>query len=225
MNVYVKKKTVINCVKLYYNKYIIVYMEETFTNLYEGCGWGNNNMKEYAGSSGGGSTVWFNENTYVPFLKKFIINNNIKNVVDLGCGDFVCGPLIYDNLNIKYTGYDAYKKVIDYNSNKMDPIKYKFLHLDFCNKKEDIIDGELCILKDVLQHWSLKNIYNFLDYLVYNKKFKYILITNCANQIEDNNDIVDGKWRELNSKYFPLKKYQPIVLYKYHTKEVSLIKV
>jgi len=216
---------VINCVKLYYNKYNIVYMEKTFTNLYEGCGWGNNNMKEYSGSSGGGSTIQFNGNTYVPFLRNFIINNNIKNVVDLGCGDFVCGNLIYDSLNIKYTGYDAYKKVVDYNSTRMDNSKYKFLHLDFCNKKEDIIDGELCILKDVLQHWSLKNIYNLLDYLVYNKKFKYILITNCSNQIEDNIDVGDGGWRQLNSRHFPLRKYQPIVLYKYHTKEVSLIKV
>ena len=76
-----------------------------------------------------------------------------------------------------------------------------------------------------LFHRSVKNIYTFLDFLVYNKKFKYILITNCANQTIDNTDINDGSWRELNSRHFPLRKYQPIVLYKYHTKEVSLIKV
>ena len=83
----------------------------------------------------------------------------------------------------------------------------------------------MCIIKDVLQHWSLKNIYKLLDFLVYTKRFKYILITNCCNQLVDNTDIPDGSWRELGSKYFPLKKYEPIVLYKYHTKEVCLIKV
>ena len=200
-------------------------MEETFTNLYETCGWGSNNMKEYSGSSGSGSTIWFNENTYVPFLRTFIINNGVKNIVDLGCGDFVCGHLLYKNLDVNYTGYDAYKKVVEYNTKKCDNSKFNFKHLDFCNKKEEIIAGDLCIIKDVLQHWSLKNIYKLLDFLVYTKRFKYILITNCCNQLVDNTDIPDGSWRELGSKYFPLKKYEPIVLYKYHTKEVSLIKV
>ena len=45
-------------------------------------------MSEYNGSSGGGSDLDYNKDTYVPFLKKFIVDNNIKNIVDLGCGDF-----------------------------------------------------------------------------------------------------------------------------------------
>jgi hypothetical protein len=36
----------------------------------------------------------------------------------------------------------------------------------FLNKKEDIIGGDLCILKDILCHWKLNNIYTLLDYLV-----------------------------------------------------------
>jgi len=35
--------------------------------------WGNNNNAEYNGSSGEGSAINYNENTYIPFLKKFII--------------------------------------------------------------------------------------------------------------------------------------------------------
>jgi len=71
---------------------------------------GNNNNTEYSGSSGDGSDIDYNKYNYVPMLKKFIISNNIKTVVDLGCGDFRCGKLIYDNLDILYHGYDAYKK-------------------------------------------------------------------------------------------------------------------
>jgi DNA repair protein RadD len=37
------------------------------------------------------------------------------------------------------------------------------------------MDGDLCILKDVLQHWSTENIVTLLDYLVSNKKFKYLV--------------------------------------------------
>jgi hypothetical protein len=54
-------------------------------------------------------------------------------------------------------------------------------------------------------HWSLDNIYNFLDYLVENKKFKYIVISNCCNQTENNTTISDGEWRQLSCNFLPLK--------------------
>jgi hypothetical protein len=200
-------------------------MEEVFTAVYERNEWGNNNNPHYNGSSGTGSTINYNKDSYVPFLKKFIIDNNIKNVVDLGCGDFICGKLIYDDLDILYTGYDAYKKVIDYNSKQHSLPKYSFINLDFCNNKENIINGEVCILKDVIQHWSLNNIYEFLDYLVESKKFKYILICNCCNQKQDNTDIKNGSFRELSCEYLPLKKYNAIKLYNYDSKQVSVIEV
>jgi hypothetical protein len=200
-------------------------MEEVFTNVYENKCWGDNNNIEYNGSSGEGSGINYNKDNYVPFLKNFIIYNNIKNIVDLGCGDFICGELIYSDLNILYTGYDTYKKIIDYNSKQYSLPKYSFIHLDFCNNKENIINGVLCILKDVIQHWSLDNIYTFLDYLVNHKKFKYILICNCCNQNCDNTDIPNGDCRPLSCDYLPLKKYNPRKLYNYHTKEISVIKL
>jgi hypothetical protein len=198
-------------------------MEQIFTNVYENKIWGDNQKNEYNGSSGGGSEIDYNENTYVPFLKKFIKDHNIQHIVDFGCGDFKCGKLIYDDLDIRYTGYDVYKKIIDYNSKQYSLPKYSFTHLDFCNNKESIMNGDMCILKDVIQHWSLDNIYHFLDYLVENKKFKYILICNCCHQNQDNTDISNGNFRPLSCHYFPLKKYNPIKLYNFHTKEFSVI--
>jgi hypothetical protein len=200
-------------------------MEQCFTDIYETGVWGSNNIAEYKGSSGGGSDIDYNKDNYVPFLKKFITDNNIKKIVDLGCGDFRCGKLIYDDLDIIYTGYDTYKKLIVYNSNQYSLPKYSFTHLDFCNNKESIMNGDLCILKDVIQHWSLDNIYNFLDYLVEYKKFKYILICNCSYQTQDNTDIQNGDHHQLSCEYLPLKKYNPIKLYNYHSKEVSLIQM
>lgn len=198
-------------------------MEQVFSNIYENRKWGSNNKPEYNGSSGEGSDVEYNKNTYVPFLKKFIVDNNIKTIVDLGCGDFRCGKLIYNDLDITYTGYDAYEKVIDYNSTLFSFPKYSFVHLDFCNNKEHILNGDLCILKDVIQHWSISDIYVFLDYLVEHKKFKYILICNCCNQGQDNTNIENGDFRPLSCDYLPLKKYNPTKLYSYNTKEVSVL--
>ena len=202
-----------------------IQMEQVFTDVYQKNIWGDNSNAEYDGSSGEGSNIDYNINNYIPFLKQWIINNNIKNIVDLGCGDFKCGKLIYDDIDVKYTGYDAYKKIINYHSTQYSLPKYSFIHLDFFNYKENIITGDLCILKDVIQHWSLDHIYNFLDYLVESKKFKYILICNCCHQKQDNTDIIDGNFRPLNCEYLPLKKYNPIKLYHYHSKQVSVIEV
>jgi SAM-dependent methyltransferase len=200
-------------------------MESVFTFIYENNVWGNDRNQIYKGSSGAGSEIFFNKETYVPFLKDFIQKNEIKSVVDLGCGNFKCGPLIYDDLDIQYTGYDAYNKVIETNSKTMNNEKYNFIHLDFCNEKEKINGADLCILKDVVQHWRLSNIYTFMDYLVSSKKFKYILLCNCSNQTQNDTDICDGQWRPLSCDYLPLKKYNPIKLYQFRTKEVSLIKI
>jgi hypothetical protein len=193
-------------------------MERVFTNIYENKVWGDNNNPEYNGSSGGGSDLDYNKDTYVPFLKKFIVDNNIKNIVDLGCGDFRCGKLIYDDLDIKYTGYDTYKKMIDYNLKQHSMPKYFFEHLNFFDNKEIIKNGDLCILKDVIQHWKMDEIYTFLDYLIENKNFKYILICNCCNQTKDNPDNEDRS-TPLSINFFPLKKYKPVKLYNFHTKE------
>jgi len=199
-------------------------MEQVFTYIYENNIWGNNLNSQYSGSSGDGSTIEFNKDTYVNFVQNFIKDYGIKSVVDLGCGDFRCGSLIYDELNVKYTGYDVYKKVVDFNTSKhSNNTKYNFIHLDFMNEKEQIIESDLCILKDVIQHWCLRDIYTFFDYITNTKKFKYILLCNCGHQKIDNTDIYNGNYRPLSCKFLPLKKYDPVKLYEYNGKEVSLI--
>lgn len=200
-------------------------METTFTKIYENKLWGDNNNYYYSGSSGQGSSIEYNINNYIPFLKKFIIENNVKTIVDLGCGDFRCGNLIYNDLNILYTGYDVYKKIIEFNLQNNSSIKYNFYHLDFYNNRENIIISDLCIIKDVLQHWTHDEIYTFLDYIIESKKFKFILLINCNYQNDDNININTGQFRALSCNYLPLKKYNPIKIFEYGTKEVLLISI
>ena len=54
-------------------------MESIFTNIYDTNEWGNNNNKDYNGSSGEGSDVSVNINTYVPFVKEFIEKNKDRD--------------------------------------------------------------------------------------------------------------------------------------------------
>ncbi len=194
--------------------------QQIFNNIYD-----NNVWIDRKGNSlsGPGSNLEYNIKTYIPFLKKFIKDNSIKTVVDLGCGDLFCGKHIYDDLNITYHGYDIYQSLIQTNSEKYKDSKYNFHYLNFYEDRDKIVSADLCIIKDVLQHWSLNEIYTFMDFLVNKKIFKFIIVCNCSYQKEDNTNIIAGSFRPLSSKFLPLKKYSPKILFTYHTKEVSLI--
>jgi len=202
-------------------------MYETFTNIYDGLVWGNNNNPEYNGSSGSGSSLNNNIHTYIPAIKHFIQANNISSIVDLGCGDFECGPHIYDELNVTYTGYDVYKPIIDYHNKKYDnESKYNFKCMDIFSNRRDIDNADLCILKDVLQHWNVTSIDTFLHDIIDMGKFRYILICNCCKQQRDNEDIEIGCCRPLSCDFNPLKKFNPVKLGYVNSgtvKEVSLI--
>ena len=196
---------------------------DIFTNIYENKIWGDNNNENYSGSSGTFSTIE-EQKDYISFIKSFIKENNISSVIDLGCGDFIIGDLIYGDLDINYYGYDTYKKLIDYHrNNHSNKDNYNFFHLDFCREKSEIINGDLCIIKDVLIHWSLNNIYTFLDYITKSNKYKFILICNDSGQIVDDVNIMDGQIRPLSSNFNPLKKYNPKAIFTYLDKEISLI--
>jgi len=192
-------------------------MEHIFTQIYEQSVWGPFE------SSGFGSSVEYNRE-YISFLQNFIRNNNINTVVDLGCGDFLCGPFIYNKLKlVKYTGYDVYKKHIDNNNDFWGNDIVQFIHLDFYKAVQDILAADLCIIKDVLQHWSNQKIYTFLDSLIATKKFKFILIINCSYQTIDEIDINDGEFRPLNANMYPLLKYNCQTIFSYNTKQINLI--
>jgi hypothetical protein len=214
--------------------------KDIFTKIYETQAWGKTTNKEYNGSSGAGSDALFNIKTYVPKVKAFIENNNIKSIADIGCGEFISGPDIYDNLEISYTGYDVYKNLINHlNKKYKNNKKYNFIQNDAILDVKNISKADLCILKDILQHWPTLRIVKFLDYVIKNKIFKYILICNSsieyhithdsiitidrAKDTKPAPDILLGDFRSLSCKILPLSKYPIKKLYNYKTKEVSLI--
>lgn len=197
-----------------------------FTDIYENKIWGDNGNPEYKGTSGTGSTLEFTTLHYIPFVRNFIRSNEIATIVDLGCGDFKCGEALYQDLDIEYIGVDAYEKVIQHHQKKygsMDPPRFQFHHLNFRIHISDLPEADLCIIKDVLQHWNILQIYMFLDELVQCGKFKYIMICNCCCQEKDNQDIAPGEWRGLTVDMYPLKKYNPTKVSCVERKEISII--
>ena len=51
---------------------------EIFTSIYENNIWGKNTCKDssYKGTSGDGSSLQYNINSYIPFIKQFIDNDH-----------------------------------------------------------------------------------------------------------------------------------------------------
>ena len=202
-----------------------------FTEIYENDVWGDNNNPNYKGSSGIGSAHFYNKYTYIPFMHQFLDEYNIKSVVDLGCGDFRIGPALYDDRDVTYTGYDAYDKLIEYHKARINnPQKYTFITSDFTKKSElvGLKPADLCILKDVLQHWPYRTIIKVMDYLVSCKKYKYILVVNCYKKDGEfdrsfKKDIKMGEWHPLSAYSYPLDRYKGVKLFNWDTKEISLI--
>jgi SAM-dependent methyltransferase len=188
-----------------------------FNTIYDNNLWQLNKDSRYS-LSGIGSDLDFNIE-YIPFLKNFILSNRIKSIIDLGCGDFHIGEYIYNDINnINYYGYDIYENIIKINKDKFNPNKYSFEFIDFLKYKDDIISGDLCIIKDVFQHWSNKSIISMMNYLISSKKYKYILV--CDDGQQKNDELIDYSlnfeyYRPLSANFYPLKKYNLQIIFKY----------
>lgn len=114
-------------------------------------------------------------NTLIPLLT----NNNIRNIVDLGCGDFwimrhVLGALAQKNYNFFYTGIDVVEDLIKHNAANFRHPNIRFICRDVTTDNEPLPDGEILIIRQVLQHLSNADIKKILSKT---GKFKFLFIT------------------------------------------------
>lgn len=171
-----------------------IYKDKAFVDQYE----------NPVSLSGPGSFPENNKN-YFLFLKEFLNKNNIKSVVDYGCGDFK----LYKDFpwnDIKYLGIDVSETAInianDYSNNNI-----KFL----CKETIDLPKADLLLVKDVFGHWLPDSSTN-IDIIKGVKKQKEIQLGDYSNLITDFLNINVSKFKyiiivdNLNGgieKYFP----------------------
>ena len=110
-------------------------------------------------------------------LIALLTNNNIRNIVDLGCGDFwimrhVLGTLSKTGYNFFYTGIDVVEDLINYNAARFRHPNIKFLCMDAA--EEPLPDGDILIVRQVLQHLNNADIKKILSKT---SKFKFLFIT------------------------------------------------
>ncbi len=94
------------------------------------------------------------------------------NVVDLGCGDFSIGSKIR-KLCDNYIAVDIFDKLIYFNKKKYADLNVDFRILDITC--DELPSGDICFVRQVLQHLSNKSIIKFIKAI--KNKYKYLIIT------------------------------------------------
>ncbi len=159
---------------------------ETFGEIYQKNIWGGKKGEFY---SGDGSTEKYSQ-IYAETLKNFIAENKVKRVIDLGCGDFrVASKFVSDDFH--YTGCDVVPSLIEYLNKNFANEKIEFRCVNIV--EDNLPDGDLCLIRQVLQHLSNAEITQVLQNA---SRYKYLIVTehypNPQLRIEPNLDIPHG---------------------------------
>ena len=149
-------------------------VNETFKKIYEDKIWTpdeeKKNFKYYSGL-GSHEDEFIEE--YLKKTKLFFQSFKKKpNVVELGCGDFEVSENLVNDTN-SFIACDIYEDLINFNKKKYKNLNVDFKVLDIT--KDELPNGDVCIVRCVLQHLSNDLIINFIDKT--KNKFKYLLIT------------------------------------------------
>lgn len=135
---------------------------------------------------------------YRAFLSKFLSENAITSVTDLGCGDWQSTRLI-DWTGIHYIGLDVVEWLVDRNNARFGAANIEFRHL---TDLDQLPGGDLCICKEVLQHLPNDVIQAHLGAIA--ERYRFALITNFVEpEWEANVDIGIGGGRPLKLEAAP----------------------
>lgn len=139
---------------------------DVFSEIYAKNKWGGAPGEISSGSGSIGAAA----NIYIENVNRFIQSNGIQSVVDLGCGDF----FVASHLECAdYTGVDVVQAVVDRNNTEFGSDFRRFVCMDIAGSDE-LPHGELCLVRQVLQHLSNEQIQSILKKL---EKFRFVLIT------------------------------------------------
>lgn len=159
---------------------------ETFREIYEKNIWGGDAGEFYSGA--GSAEKYAAE--YAAMVRKFINENQIKKVVDFGCGDFRVAARFITS-GVKYAGVDIVPAMIEHHNKNYASADTEFFCLNIIEDK--LPDGDLCLIRQVLQHLSNAEI----EKILHNAgKYKHLIVTeqypNPSRKIMPNLDIPHG---------------------------------
>lgn len=140
---------------------------ETFKEIYEENVWGGKRGEFYSGDGSGEQYAA----VYADVIRKFIRENKIERVVDLGCGDFrVASKFVSPDFH--YTGCDVVFSLVRHlnETHKNETTEFRCVNI----VEDELPDGDLCLIRQVLQHLSNAEIERVLENA---QKYKFLIIT------------------------------------------------
>lgn len=175
----------------HWEKFLNAPAEKVFTRIYQTAHWGHGDR------SGGGSTE-YESKPYINIINGLIKLSGAQTVVDLACGDgFITNQLKAPEI----VGVDVYKPHLNRLKNESPNIKW--INIDIEKDKEQLPEGDLCLIKDVLHHWPNEMITRWASWIKNSKKYKWIIICSDAKS-PHSNDINLGESRPLDENIYPL---------------------
>jgi SAM-dependent methyltransferase len=149
--------------------YAALEVADCFSDIYRTKLWGEADGEDYC--SGTGSEALFAV-PYVQQVQAFIAEHKIRTVVDLGCGDFRVGRLICAQSDLRYVGVDVVPDLIEYNHSRFGGPQVEFHCANLID--DELPDGDLCLIRQVLQHLSNAEIARVLAKCA---KYRVVLVT------------------------------------------------
>ena len=157
---------------------------DVFTEVYEKNLWGGTGDEFYSGPGSYGQSA----QGYAECVINFIKLNNVKTVIDLGCGNFAVGKLIAPECE-HYVGVDIVPPLIERNSLAFTSRTVEFKCLDIT--RDNLPDADLCLVRQVMQHLSNAEISRLLEKI---KKYTHVIVAEHQPEIDGvpNVDIPHG---------------------------------
>jgi SAM-dependent methyltransferase len=161
-----------------------------FSNIYYRRSWGPGFGEHSRFFSGGGSHTPALTEPYVAAVLQLLGQQPRTEVVDIGCGDFAIGRRIAPACQ-RYTGVDIVPALIADLRRRFSSDRVSFVSLDAVS--ESIPEGNICLIRQVLQHLSNADIVKVLEKL---SRFDVLVITehlpNDPEHADFNRDIESG---------------------------------
>lgn len=120
---------------------------------------------------------------YAELIREFIQEKAAESIVDLGCGDFRVASRFASEVD-SYIGIDVVEELIQYNRGQYSNEKVQFKYLDIA--EEELPDGEICLIRQVLQHLCNNDIQRVISKL---SKYRYAIIT--EHQLQKPSNVVN----------------------------------
>lgn len=155
--------------------------DKVFSDIYRNKEWGG----EGEFFSGSGSHTEHIITPYIDLLTNLIIDNKIRKIVEIGCGDFYVMQKVLANMrteDISYIGIDIVKDLIEYNQRNFSRDTIQFTCMDASSEDTILPIGDMLIIRQVMQHLNNNAIRTIMEK---SNKFHYVLVTEHIYEGED----------------------------------------